>query len=152
MRLLKKGASHGYGPRSLICCICNCPLTKNSSSSRIQVFNCGHTTHLQCELQEREVSLIDDSAGCPICTPKRKALSSKSKHALVEDGLVSRNLLQHQTVQGTIGLHQHENDSFEGSYGYHPISRVSLEITFDPLYLYILILIVMQLGCCSLKS
>ncbi|KAE8671209.1 vacuolar protein sorting-associated protein 8-like protein isoform X3 [Hibiscus syriacus] len=47
MSLLKKGASHGYAPRNLLCCICNSLLTKNSSSLRVPVFSCGHATHLQ---------------------------------------------------------------------------------------------------------
>ncbi|XP_010522886.1 PREDICTED: vacuolar protein sorting-associated protein 8 homolog isoform X2 [Tarenaya hassleriana] len=56
MSLLKKGATHGYAPRSFLCCICNCPLNKNSSSTRVRVFNCGHATHLQCELLENGAS------------------------------------------------------------------------------------------------
>lgn len=84
--------------------------------------------------------------------PKKKALSSKSKSALAEDGLVSKYLSRNQTAQGTIGLHQHESDIFEGSYGYHPISRVSLDITVNLFYSFILILIGLQLGCSSLKS
>lgn len=134
MSLLKKGASHGYGPRSLLCCICNCPLIKNSSSSRIQIFSCGHTSHLQCELQETQASRRDTSAVCPICAPKKKPLSLKSKSARMEDGLVSRQLSRHQTAQGTTVLHQHDSDIFESSYGYHPVSRVSLDITASTHY------------------
>lgn len=124
MSQLRKGASHGYGPKNLLCCICNCPLAKNSTSSRIQVFSCGHTTHLQCELQENEASLGGFSAGCPICIPKKNTQGSKSKSAYAEQGLVSRPLSRSQPAEGN-SLHLYESEAAEDSYGYHPISRVS---------------------------
>ncbi|KAF2324949.1 hypothetical protein GH714_021817 [Hevea brasiliensis] len=71
MSLLKKGASHGYALRSLICCICNCLLTKGSPSFQIQVFSFGHATHLQCELPESDSSSKGSLAGCPVCMPKK---------------------------------------------------------------------------------
>lgn len=73
MAVLKKGASHGYSPHNLTCCICNCRLTKNSSSSLMLVYNCGHATHLQCEILENEAP--SSSAGCPVCMPKKKQTS-----------------------------------------------------------------------------
>lgn len=124
MSQLKKGASHGFGPKSLLCCICNCPLAKNSTNSRIQVFNCGHTTHLQCELLENQASQRGYSAGCPICIPKKNTQGSKSKSAYAEHGLVSRPLSRNQPAEGN-SLHQNESDVTESSYDYHPISRVS---------------------------
>lgn len=130
MSLLKKGASHGYGgPRSLQCCICNCLLSKNSTSSTssIRVFNCGHATHLHCELQEKESSShrSSSSAGCPVCMPKKKAPRSKSKSVLAENGLLSKSSSKRYVSQGNVSLHPYESDAFENSYGSHPISRVS---------------------------
>ncbi|KAJ6328871.1 hypothetical protein OIU77_010536 [Salix suchowensis] len=81
MSLLKKGASHGYAPRSAVCCICNCPLAKNSSF-RIRVFSCGHATHLDCEL-ENESSSRGHLSGCPVCMPKKNTQGGpKNKLAL----------------------------------------------------------------------
>uniref|UniRef100_A0A5B7BN45 RING-type domain-containing protein n=1 Tax=Davidia involucrata TaxID=16924 RepID=A0A5B7BN45_DAVIN len=123
MSLLKKGASHGYAPRSLLCCICNCLLTKNSSSSTVRVFNCGHATHVQCEFQENEASHRGSSAGCPVCMPMKKGQRSRSKTVLSENGLVSKFLPRPRQAQGIIALHPHEGDSFENSYGFQQISR-----------------------------
>ncbi|PSS23502.1 Vacuolar protein sorting-associated protein [Actinidia chinensis var. chinensis] len=124
MSLLKKGASHGYSPRSLLCCLCNCLLTKNSSSSSIRVFNCGHATHLHCELQENDMS-HGESAGCPVCMPKKKGQKSRSKTVLAENGLLSKSRLRPQQGHGTISLYPHENDAFE-NYGYQQISRFDI--------------------------
>ncbi|KAM7476580.1 hypothetical protein LguiB_023823 [Lonicera macranthoides] len=131
MSLLKKGASHGYGgPRSLQCCICNCLLSKNSTSSTssIRVFNCGHATHLHCELQEKESSSHrgSSSAGCPICMPKKKAPRCKSKSVLAENGLLSKSSSKRHVSQGNVSLHPYESDAFENSYGSHPISRFEI--------------------------
>ncbi|CAK9180482.1 unnamed protein product [Ilex paraguariensis] len=126
MSLLKKGASHGYAPRSLLCSICNCLLTKNSSGSSIQVFSCGHATHLQCELQESEASHKGSSAGCPICIPKKKGQRSRSKSALAENGLLSKSSSGPHQAHKAISLHPYESDTFENSYGIHPISRFEL--------------------------
>ncbi|KAK3007528.1 hypothetical protein RJ639_013236 [Escallonia herrerae] len=104
MSLLKKGASHGFSPRSLLCCICSCLLSKTSSGSTIRVFNCGHAIHLQCELQEKEASRSGSSAGCPICLPKKRAQRSKNKSVLAENGLVSKSLTKHQLSQGNMAL------------------------------------------------
>ncbi|KAK9279894.1 hypothetical protein L1049_013577 [Liquidambar formosana] len=124
MSLLKKGASHGYAPRSLICCICNCPLTKNSSGSGIRVFNCGHATHLQCEFLENEASNKGSSAGCPVCMPKKKTQRSRSKSVLAENGLVNKFSLKRH--QGTAGVHPHESDALENPYGLQQISRFEI--------------------------
>lgn len=131
MSLLKKGASHGYAPRSLICCICNCLFTKNSSSSSIRVFNCGHATHLQCELLENEASNRSSSVGCPVCLPKKKTQRSRSKSVLMENGLVSKvPSRKPQQAQGTIVLHPHENDVLENPYGLQQIPRVNQTLIF----------------------
>ncbi|KAL7224339.1 hypothetical protein ACSBR1_025740 [Camellia fascicularis] len=126
MSLLKKGASHGYAPRSLLCCICNCLLTKNSSGSSIRVFNCGHATHLQCELQENETSHTGSSAGCPVCLPKKKGQRSRSKTVLSENGLVSKPRSRPQQAHGTISLYPHESEAFENPHGYQQISRFDI--------------------------
>ncbi|KAJ9681025.1 hypothetical protein PVL29_020099 [Vitis rotundifolia] len=127
MSLLKKGASHGYAPRSLICCICNCLFTKNSSSSSIRVFNCGHATHLQCELLENEASNRSSSVGCPVCLPKKKTQRSRSKSVIMENGLVSKvPSRKPQQAQGTIVLHPHENDVLENPYGLQQIPRFEI--------------------------
>ncbi|KAL2336279.1 hypothetical protein Fmac_010725 [Flemingia macrophylla] len=66
MSLLKKGASHGYAPRNLMCCICNCLLTENYVSSGIRIFNYGHAMHIQYEVFESEAaSSKGSSSGCP---------------------------------------------------------------------------------------
>nr|POE52599.1 isoform 3 of vacuolar protein sorting-associated protein 8 like [Quercus suber] len=88
MSLLKKGASNAYAPRSPICCICNCLFSKNSSSFSIRVFNCGHATHLQCEVPENEASNRGASSGCPVCIPKKKSHKARNKSILAENGLV----------------------------------------------------------------
>ncbi|KAL5792140.1 hypothetical protein ACOSP7_000734 [Xanthoceras sorbifolium] len=125
MSLLKKGASHGYAPRSLLCCICNCPLTKNSSSSRVRVFNCGHATHIQCELLENESSSRGSLSGCPLCMPKKNTQKSRNKSVLTENGLVSKLSSRPQSSVGTT-LHLHESDTFENSYGIQQLSRFEI--------------------------
>ncbi|KAH7859043.1 hypothetical protein Vadar_030789 [Vaccinium darrowii] len=125
MSLLKKGASHGYSPRSLLCCLCNCLLTKNSSSSSIRIFSCGHATHLQCELQENEMS-HGSSAGCPVCMPKKKGQRSRNKALLTDNGLVSKSRSRPQQSHGTFSLYPHESDSFENPYGCEQISRFDI--------------------------
>lgn len=130
MNLLKKGASHGYAPRSLLCCICNCPLTKTFSSLRVRVFNCGHATHIQCEPSENEVSSsssssihVSSSGGCPVCmTKKSTQSSSKGKSFYLDYGLIS-------TVSSSTGTSQraspysHENETTDHSHS-QQISRV----------------------------
>lgn len=123
MSVLKKGASHGYAPRSLFCCICNCLLTKNSSSFRIRVFNCGHATHIQCELLENESSRVS-SSGCPLCMPKKNTQRSRNKSVVAENGLVSKISSRTQPASGTT-LHSHEGDTLENSYGIQLLSRVN---------------------------
>ena len=125
MSLLKKGASRGYAPRSLLCSICNCLLTKFSSGSGIRVFNCGHAIHVQCELPENDISSVTYSNGCPVCLPKKKGQRSRSKALLTENGLVSKSLSKQPQAHGNISTHPHENDALENSYGSQQISRVS---------------------------
>ncbi|KAK5776227.1 Vps8 [Gossypium arboreum] len=125
MSLLKKGASHGYAPRSLLCCICNSLLTKTSSSFRVRVFSCGHATHIQCELLENESSTRGLSSGCPVCLPKKNTHKSRSKTALTENGLVSSLPSRSQPAQGST-LHPHENDALDNSYGLQQISRFEI--------------------------
>ncbi|XP_057533278.1 uncharacterized protein LOC130811119 isoform X2 [Amaranthus tricolor] len=110
--LLKKGASKGYAPRNLQCCICNCSF-KSSSSSGIRVFNCGHATHLHCEVQDNLTS-SQCSGGCPICVPKKKIQKLKG---MVEQGLVSALPSTALRAQGASNLHSHELDVFDNSTG-----------------------------------
>lgn len=125
MSLLKKGASHAYAPRSFVCCICNCLLTKNSSSFSIRVFNCGHATHIQCEAPEYEASGgRGASSGCPICMPKKKSQKARSKSILPENGLVSKFSSRPQQSHGTSLSHRYESDASENPYGLQQISRV----------------------------
>lgn len=121
MSLLKKGASQGYAPRSLLCCICNCPLTKTFSTLRVRVFNCGHATHLQCEVSESETS----SSGCPVCmTKKTTQSSSKGKSFYLDYGLIS-------TVSSNTGTSQraspysYENEMIDHSHS-QQISRFEM--------------------------
>ncbi|OMO82357.1 hypothetical protein COLO4_23048 [Corchorus olitorius] len=125
MSLLKKGASHGYAPRSLQCCICNSLFTKNSSSFRVRVFSCGHATHLQCELLENEASTRGLSSGCPVCLPKKNTQKSRNKSALSENGLVSSLTSRPLPAQGST-LYPHENDALDNSYGLQQISRFEI--------------------------
>ena len=128
MSLLKKGASHAYAPRSSICCICNCLFSKNSSSFSIRVFNCGHATHLQCEVPENEASSIGASSGCPVCIPKKKSHKARNKSILAENGLVSKFSSRPQQSHRTSILHPHESDALENFYGLQQISRGSIDL------------------------
>ncbi|KAK6114959.1 hypothetical protein DH2020_007228 [Rehmannia glutinosa] len=113
MSLLRKGASHGYAPRSLVCCICNSLLAKrNSSDSGIQVFSCGHAMHLHCQLEEKRAFTIVE---CPICIkPRKKAQKSDGKSTLAENGrLVSRSP---QQARGTPALHPHDHEVSDNAY------------------------------------
>lgn len=123
MSVLKKGASKGYAPRSLLCCICNCSFTKSSSSSGIRLFNCGHATHLQCDIQENGTSGRSSAGGCPICVHKQKIQKTKGKTA--DQGLVTTTPSRSTRVQATSFLHPHELDAFENS-GSHQISRFEI--------------------------
>ncbi|XP_015888913.3 uncharacterized protein LOC107423794 [Ziziphus jujuba] len=125
MSLLKKGASHGYAPRGQICCICNCPFAKNSSNSGIRVFNCGHATHLECEILENGTSSSGSSSGCPVCMPNKKLQRSRNKSILAENGLVKKVPIKAQSVHGTT-VHLHENDAFENAYAHQQISRFEI--------------------------
>ncbi|KAI4328979.1 hypothetical protein L6164_021289 [Bauhinia variegata] len=125
MSLLKKGASHGYAPRSLACCICNGILTKNSSSSGIRVFNCGHASHLQCEALESESSRSGSISGCPICMPNKKSQQSRNKSVIAEDGLVKKFLSRRHDPHGSIN-HSNESDLSENMYGSQQISRFDI--------------------------
>ncbi|KAI4355307.1 hypothetical protein L6164_004095 [Bauhinia variegata] len=125
MSLLKKGASHGYAPRSLACCICNGILTKSSSTSAIRVFNCGHVSHLQCEALESESSSAATSSGCPICMPNKKSQRSRNKSVIAQDGLVKKFLSRRQHPHGSI-IHPNERDLFENMYGSQQIPRFEI--------------------------
>jgi len=134
MSVLKKGASKGYAPRSLLCCICNCSFNKSSSSSGIRLFNCGHATHLQCDIQENGTSGQSSSAGCPICAHKQKIQKTKGKTA--DQGLVTTAPSRSTRVQATAFLHPHELDAFENS-GSHQTPRVTYRFRF-PLIILLL--------------
>ncbi|XP_018456561.2 uncharacterized protein LOC108827617 [Raphanus sativus] len=123
MSLLKKGASHGYAPRSLLCCICNCPLTKTFSTLRVRVFNCGHATHLQCEVSESETS--SSSSGCPVCmTKKTTQSSSKGKSFYLDYGLISTVSSSTGTSQRT-SPYSYENEMIDHSHS-QQISRFEM--------------------------
>ncbi|KAK4425213.1 Vacuolar protein sorting-associated protein 8 [Sesamum alatum] len=126
MSLLRKGASHGYAPRSLVCCICNSFLTKNSADSSVQLFSCGHAMHLHCELQENGASFRGTISGCPVCIPSKKAQRSSGKSMLAENGLVSRSSSRTQQARGSPALHPHDHESADNSYSLHPPSRFEL--------------------------
>lgn len=130
MSLLKKGASHGYAPRSLVCCVCNCPLTKNSVSSGIRIFNCGHAIHLQCEVSEIEESSKTSSSGCPVCMPNQKSQQSRNKSIIAANGLVNKFSSRHQYPHGS-SIHPHDSDLSDNMYGQQQISRVNIN---KPLY------------------
>lgn len=129
MSLLRKGASHGYAPRSLVCCICNSILAKGSSDSQIQVFSCGHALHLSCEVQENSASFSGTLVGCPICMPGKKAQRSSHKSMLAENGLVSKSPSRMRQARGTPALHPHDHESADNSYGSHRPSRVCSSLT-----------------------
>ncbi|CAB4300751.1 unnamed protein product [Prunus armeniaca] len=124
MSILKKGASHGYAPRSQICCICDCLLDKNSSSY-IRIFNCGHATHLQCEVLENATSSSSSSSGCPVCMPKKKSQRSRNKSVLPEESLVKGFSSRTQQIHGTT-VHPYESNASENTYGLHQITRFEM--------------------------
>ena len=128
MSLLKKGASHGYAPRSQICCICNGLLTKSLSNTSIRVFNCDHATHLQCEALENDASLDSSSSGCPVCMPSKKSQRSRNKSVLVENGLVKMVSSRTHQTHGT-SVYPHDIDSSDYTYGLQQISRVRSNFT-----------------------
>lgn len=141
MSLLKKGASHGYAPRSLLCCICNCPLTKTFSTLRVRVFNCGHATHLQCEVSESETS--SSSSGCPVCmTKKTTQSSSKGKSFYLDYGLISTVSSSTGTSQRT-SPYSYENEMIDHSHS-QQISRVSKLSISDLFIIIIKIIIIMH--------
>lgn len=125
MSLLRKGASHGYAPKSLVCCICGSPLAKNSLDSSIQVFSCGHATHLQCQVQENRVSFGGTLVGCPICIPVKKAQRSSGMYTLTENGLVGSSPSSMQ-ARSSPALHPHDHEFGDNSYGSYPPSRFEL--------------------------
>uniref|UniRef100_A0A2P2L9D6 Uncharacterized protein MANES_01G240000 n=1 Tax=Rhizophora mucronata TaxID=61149 RepID=A0A2P2L9D6_RHIMU len=125
MRLLRKGASHGYAPRNLECCICNCLLTKDLSAFHVRVFSCGHAAHLECELLETESSSRSSLPGCPVCMPKKNTQTAKSKSALPDNGLVDQVLTRPHRTQRASVFHPHE-DLTETSYGLQQISRFEI--------------------------
>ncbi|XP_057454917.1 uncharacterized protein LOC130746339 isoform X2 [Lotus japonicus] len=125
MSLLKKGASHGFAPRNLVCCICNCLLTKNSVSSGIRIFNCGHAIHLQCEGSEAESSSKGSSSGCPVCLPSQKSKQSRNKLVMAENGLVNKFSSRRQHPHGST-IYLHDNDFSESTYGQQQISRFEI--------------------------
>lgn len=147
MSVLKKGASKGYAPRSLLCCICNCSFTKISSSSGIRLFNCGHATHLQCDVQENGTSGQSSAGGCPICVHKHKIQKTKGKTA--DQGLVMTTPSRSTRVQATSFLHPHELDAFENS-GSHQISRVMRPFP-SPLIILLLWFVVQLICNCEME-
>ncbi|KAI4341368.1 hypothetical protein MLD38_026099 [Melastoma candidum] len=132
MSLLKKGASHGFSPRSLFCCICNCLLTKNSSSSTVRIFSCGHATHVQCENLEIEAPGMGSLLGCPICLPKKKIQkANKSVHR--EDGLVGEPSSRQLQLRGSNALYANDSHNDPSDILYTPpnISRYDILTKID---------------------
>ncbi|XP_028795790.1 vacuolar protein sorting-associated protein 8 homolog isoform X2 [Neltuma alba] len=125
MSLLKKGASHGYAPRSIVCCICNSLLTKNSVSSGVRVFNCGHATHLHCEALDVDLLGRGSQSGCPVCMPTQKFQQPKSKSVVAENGLVNKFSSRRQHSNGST-FHPHESDLSENTYGPQQTSRFEI--------------------------
>ncbi|KAL2336271.1 hypothetical protein Fmac_010717 [Flemingia macrophylla] len=126
MSLLKKGASHGYAPRNLMCCICNCLLTENYVSSGIRIFNCGHAMHIQCEVLESEAaSSKGSSSGCPVCMPNKKSHQSRNKSIVSTNGLVNKFSSRRQYPHGST-IHPHDSDLSENQYGQQQMSRFEI--------------------------
>ncbi|XP_022144189.1 vacuolar protein sorting-associated protein 8 homolog [Momordica charantia] len=123
MSLLKKGASHGYAPRNLVCCICNCLLIKSSSSYRVRVFNCGHATHLQCEVLDNEASGGDFS--CPVCIHSNQSQRPRGK-ALTEYSLVNTFSSGTQSLSGASVQYPQETDLLELPYTLQQIPRFEI--------------------------
>ncbi|CAH9089153.1 unnamed protein product [Cuscuta epithymum] len=122
MSLLKRGASHGYAPRSLTCCVCNFLLSRSSSS--VQIFSCGHAIHLHCELLDRGEPLKGSQVECTVCMPRKNFHRPRSK-PMTENGLVSETLTSQQG-HGTNALHPYDHDFIDISLGLHPVSRFEL--------------------------
>lgn len=125
MSLLRKGASHAYAPRSLVCCMCSSILAKNSTDSSIHVFSCGHALHLHCQLQEKM------ALGCPICIPRKKSQRSSRKF---ENGLVNSSPPWMQQTRGAPALnHPYDHETADNS---HPPSRVTTFLVCTALGMY----------------
>lgn len=123
MSLLKKGASHGYAPRGAVCCICNRLLVKSSSSYRVRVFNCGHATHLQCEVLDNEASGGDFS--CPVCVHSNHSQRSRGK-ALTEYSLVNKFSSRTQSSSGASVSYPQETDLLDLPYTLQQIPRFEI--------------------------
>lgn len=133
MSLLKKGASHGYAPRSLLCCVCSSPLTKGPHGSSLHVFSCGHAVHTECELPENETSIGGSSSGCPTCVPKKRSERSRTMFLLSEDGTLGNISSRSDHCVDRIGqasgmlvLHTRDQDVLEKTFSSHPISRFEI--------------------------
>ncbi|KAL3830545.1 hypothetical protein ACJIZ3_019347 [Penstemon smallii] len=122
MSLLTKGATHGYAPRSLVCCICN-SLTRSSSDFSIQLFSCGHAMHPGCEVQENGASSMGTSTGCPICTPRKKVQKSSGKSVFGDHGSERQSSSKTQQARGTPAFNPHDHDISDNSYCLRPASR-----------------------------
>lgn len=123
MSLLKKGASHGYAPRSVVCCICNRLLIKSSSSYRVRVFNCGHATHLQCEVLDNEASGGDFT--CPVCVNSNHSQRSRSK-AVTEYSVANKFSSRTQSSSGASVSYPQETDLLELPYTLQQIPRFEI--------------------------
>ncbi|CAK9319230.1 unnamed protein product [Citrullus colocynthis] len=123
MSLLKKGASHGYAPRSVVCCICHRLLIKSSSSYRVRVFNCGHATHLQCEVLDNEASGGDFT--CPVCVNSNHSQRSRSK-AVTEYSVANKFSSRTQSSSGASVSYPHETDLLELPYTLQQIPRFEI--------------------------
>ncbi|EPS72891.1 hypothetical protein M569_01867 [Genlisea aurea] len=117
MRLLRKGASHGYSPRGFLCYICN---SSSSSAFRaIQIFRCGHAVHVDC--------VVDGNSGswcCPVCVSRRTSNGSRpmeSGELLVSNNRTSKSSKQQALLSSATSFFFHE--SRESS---PPLSRLKL--------------------------
>ncbi|KAL6005772.1 hypothetical protein ACLOJK_006345 [Asimina triloba] len=77
---------------------------------------------------ENESSSREDSAGCPICMPKKEKSRSKNKAVLLENGLIKSSSSRSQQAPGiTSSQHLHEPDMVvEKPYGLQQMSRFEL--------------------------
>ncbi|KAK4744670.1 hypothetical protein SAY87_010982 [Trapa incisa] len=132
MSILKKGASHGYAPRSQLCCICNGSLTKNYPCSCICIFSCGHDTHAHCESIESRASSKDISSSCPVCMHK-KSEKSRNRSYLGGNRPVRKSSSRHSKREGTTNAvgRRDNHDPMDSSYGTPQISRYDLLTTLQ---------------------
>lgn len=114
-----------------MCCVCSCPLSKKNSSylSDVRVFNCGHATHIQCELVESGNTMGEGGSlsGCPVCLPKKSDNMGRSKSSSFlqgEEGLIAASSRHYGRSSESSTVENHNEGSDNSYSGLQQLSRV----------------------------